>query len=185
MPDVQPLGTFVKAQVLVFFAKNAWSGTLGQFGREQSGDGAYELPELLGAVRPRFRARRSKASPWSTSPRTSAADWPDIKNCLIEANVKDTGQKLAVAPARHPRDVQGGAEVEVPGTQRTVSQFPTLAIHGRAVHHEGRDLARPHLFRPADVQLSRGRLDDRLGHLHRHAECADRAPGRPWRATFS
>lgn len=137
LPDVPPLGKFISSQLVVFYAKNAWSPTLG--------DAAVYNSASLTNTTQAFGSGASGTYPSDDQfqqvttiniSSTVIANWEDIKNCYIQCAVKGTGQTLQVHRAVLLVQYQAAAKVERPGVSRNVPGYIDAA--GRR-HHGGRN----------------------------------------------
>lgn len=118
MPDISSRGKFVSADLIVYFAKNAWTGTMGEARVVNLG--------TLNATAQAFSAGASTTFPSTPFQQATTipiatnvlADWDDLKQCRIELEVKDAGQKLHAHRAVIRIQFQASARTERPGVKR-------------------------------------------------------------------
>ena len=142
LPDVSPLGKFISCDVGIYYAKNAWTGTLG--------DAAIENTLSTQETRQAFVAGASVTYP---SPnqfqqvQTFAvgagvvAGWSDIKNCYLELVLNAAGQALQVHRMVLLVQYQAAAKTEVPGTQRE-GRSREVNVAGRRASRENTSVGR-------------------------------------------
>ncbi len=177
LPDVSTPGKFVAATLHIWFSKNAWSGTSGKYIIGNS-DLALATTANFVAGSTGFTSLGFEShialNVGTNVIRPVAGDldgWQDIKNCYIQCDVRATGQKLRINRAVLAVDFIAAAQVERPGTTRTVGG-KRITVSGRTagganVGYRGlqREETSPDLvsFSASIYNFPRGPKDDSLG----------------------
>jgi hypothetical protein len=119
LPDVSPLGKFISCDLLIAYAKNSWTGTLG--------DALVQNRLTAGVAGTAFPAGASASYPSPEQfqqvttipvPVSEIIEWADIKNCYIQIRTRAGGQKLQVHRPVLRVAYQAAAKIENPGEQR-------------------------------------------------------------------